>query len=88
MQITATNFRKDLFQVIDRASQGEEVLITHKGKQYRLTPEKPLSKLDRITPMEGFDLEEPDEAWEEAKSKMQAEWEIKWERRLGSDRLP
>ena len=88
MQITATNLRKDLFQVMERAKQGEEVLITHKGAQFRLVPEPPVSKLDRLTPVEGaFDLDEPDEVWERAKAEMQAEWEAKWDRRLAADRL-
>ena len=81
MNVTATHLRKDLFHCMLLAKQGEEVVITHKGDRYRLVPEKPVSKLDRITPVEIFSSEVTDEDWERAKLAMQAEWEAKWERR-------
>ena len=82
MNITATNLRRDLFQVMERAKEGEEVVITHKGAQFRLVPEQPVSKLDRITPVEDFHTDVTDEDWERIKLEMQAEWEAKWDKRL------
>ena len=81
MNVTATHLRKDLFHCMLLAKQGEEVVITHKGERYRLVPEKPVSTLDRITPIEILSTEVTDEDWERAKLEMQAEWEAKWERR-------
>lgn len=75
MQITATHLRKNLFQCMLQAKQGQEIVITHKGDRYRLVPEKPVSKLDRITPIEYFNPEVTDEDWERTKLEMQAEWE-------------
>ncbi len=82
MQVTATHLRKNLFHCMLQAKQGEEVVITHKGERYRLVPEKPMSKLDRIIPIEGaLNIEWNDPVWEQAKLDMQAEWEAnakKW----------
>ena len=36
MEITATNFRKDLFHVLDLAVRGESVEITYKGVKLQL----------------------------------------------------
>ncbi len=81
MEITATHLRKDLFQVMEQAKLGEEVFITHKGSTFQLVPEKQISKLDRVTPMAGFDPDVTDGDWERGKLEMQAEWEAKWETR-------
>ena len=75
MQITATNFRKDMFQVFERAKQGEEVLVSHKGEQFRLVPEKPVSKLSRLRPIQLLNPESTEvdeekmkqEIWDEMK---------------------
>ena len=45
--ITATNFRKNLFQVFERAVHGEAVEITWKGSKLRLVPPQSGSKLER-----------------------------------------
>jgi len=36
MEITATNFRKNLFQILDQAARGESIEIAHKGAKLRL----------------------------------------------------
>ncbi len=82
MQITATNFRKDMFQILERAKQGEEVLVLHKGEQFRLMPEKPVDKLSRIQPVEVFHPHSEAADEERMKKEMAAEWEAKWEKRL------
>ena len=38
MELTATDFRKNLFQVLDQALHGEAVEIVYKGSKVRLTP--------------------------------------------------
>jgi antitoxin (DNA-binding transcriptional repressor) of toxin-antitoxin stability system len=43
--LNATEFRKNLFRVLDRALQGEAVEITYKGAKLRLTPPPDQSKL-------------------------------------------
>jgi prevent-host-death family protein len=48
MRVTATELRKNLFQLVDRAVQGELIEIAHKGRLIRLVPEARPSKLSRL----------------------------------------
>jgi antitoxin (DNA-binding transcriptional repressor) of toxin-antitoxin stability system len=48
MQISATEFRKNLFPILDRALAGEYIEVIHKGKRVRLLPQPTTSKLDRL----------------------------------------
>lgn len=79
MQITATNLRKDLFQVFDKAKAGEEVLVSHKGSQFRITAEKPMSKLDRIRPIQVMNPDWTPADDEQMKQEMWAEIEAEWD---------
>ncbi len=83
MNITVTSLRRDLFQVLEKARSGEEVIVTHKGTRFRLQPEVPSSKLDRVTPLGVAAADLSDEGWKE-KEQLQTDWEAKWDKRLGS----
>jgi antitoxin (DNA-binding transcriptional repressor) of toxin-antitoxin stability system len=47
MKITATEFRKKLFPLLERAIRGETVEILYKGATVKLVPSAPCSKLAR-----------------------------------------
>lgn len=83
MELSITEFRRNLFSVVQKAMDGADVWITHKGRRFRIVPEGAPSKLNRITPMEivapGVDLE--DESWKE---EMMRDWERNWDRELDS----
>lgn len=52
MEVSITQFRREMFDLVNQAMEGAEVWVTHKGRRFRIVPEgKPLNKLDRITPM-------------------------------------
>jgi prevent-host-death family protein len=38
MKVTSTEFRKNLFQIVERALRGEFVEVAHKGRVIRLVP--------------------------------------------------
>ena len=38
MEVTITQFRKQLFTLVDQAMQGTEVWVKHKGRRFRLIP--------------------------------------------------
>src|SRR5580704_3652623 len=38
VKVTSTEFRKNLFQIVERALQGEFVEVVHKGRFVRLVP--------------------------------------------------
>jgi antitoxin (DNA-binding transcriptional repressor) of toxin-antitoxin stability system len=48
MTVTVTDFRKNLFQIMDRVANGELVEVVHRGNRIRLSLPVPQSKLSRI----------------------------------------
>ena len=82
MELSITEFRRNIFSVVEKAMDGSEVWVKHKGRRFRIMPEGAPSKLSRITPMDiiapGVDLE--DDSWKE---EMMREWERNWDRQLG-----
>jgi antitoxin (DNA-binding transcriptional repressor) of toxin-antitoxin stability system len=75
MEVTITQFRRELFDLVNQAMNGAEVWVTHKGRRFRIEPEKPKgSKLARLTkcdylvnvdvPDDGLLLKEMTKAWE------------------------
>lgn len=81
MEVPITQFRRDIFSLMNQAAEGVEVWVTHKGRRFRLVPEgKPVNKLSRITPMDvmvdpNFDMNDP-----AFKAELQAEMEKEWEK--------
>ena len=82
MKVPISDFRKNLFQLVDKALSGDVVEVTHKGKTVRLVPEAPGSKLDRLTPVRifnpSFSKEDHQKASRELLAEMQGEWEKDW----------
>ncbi len=74
MEVTITQFRKDLFDLVQQALSGTEVVVSYKGKRLKIVPEdRPPNKLSRLTPMrvivhdpidDGSMLKEMTDAWE------------------------
>ncbi|MGI9073677.1 MAG: type II toxin-antitoxin system Phd/YefM family antitoxin [Bryobacteraceae bacterium] len=77
MKVTATEFRKNMFQLVEKALAGELVEVSHRGRTVRLVPEKPTSKLSRLQNMNVIvgTPEELDEALSRLSSETQATWE-------------
>jgi antitoxin (DNA-binding transcriptional repressor) of toxin-antitoxin stability system len=48
LRVTSTTLRKNLFQIFERALQGELVEVAHKGRLIRLVPENKPGKLSRL----------------------------------------
>ena len=80
MEVSITQFRRNLFALVNQAMEGTDVWVTHKGERFKIAPERPpVSRLSRITPMEivntdGPDLDDP--AW---KDEMRLAWESDWD---------
>jgi prevent-host-death family protein len=79
MEVTITQFRRDLFQLVERAMEGESLTVMHRGRRIRVVPEH-FSRpgLDALTSLQvvnphGPDLE--DGGW---KQEMIREWESDW----------
>ena len=83
MEVSITQFRRDIFSLVTQALDGSELWVTHKGRRLKIVPEgKPISRLSRITPMEvmvdpNFDMNDP--AFKaEWLADMEREWQKDW----------
>ena len=88
MEVPISQFRRNLFSLVETALDGKEVWVRHKGKRLRLMPEEqPADKLSRITPLEIIvdDARLSDDSW---KGSMIENWERKWDHKLGPRRKP
>lgn len=76
MALSATQLRKNLFQVLDSVGQGNEIEITHKNATVRIVPAGRASRLSRLIERPGLPLHLDDlpSGWDEqARSQWQAE---------------
>ena len=84
MTVTATDFRKNLFQLVERALNGELIEIVHKNRTIRLTPSERNSKLSRLVQRDTLRCS-PDELIQLLRAQddeMRQQWEQKWQSRL------
>jgi prevent-host-death family protein len=52
MEVSITEFRRKLFDLVNQAMDGEELWVLHKGRRFKIVPEtKSGSRLGRITPL-------------------------------------
>ncbi len=80
MKFSTTQFRKNLFQIVERAANGEPVEVVHRGKSVRLTPVEHGSKLARLVARDTI-VGSPDEiakARKELQTEMRLEMEKDW----------
>ncbi|MDZ4798099.1 MAG: hypothetical protein SGI92_08050 [Bryobacteraceae bacterium] len=80
MEVTISQFRKELFTLAEAALRGEAVTITYKGQKLRLKAEREGSIFDRVTPMKmTADPEPGDEDLSLTSARLLAEMEKEWE---------
>jgi hypothetical protein len=85
-RLTISQFRKNLFQLVESAAKGEQVEFVHRGTRFRLVmPDQPPgNKLSRITPLATDLIVGTAEEFEEAHAKMTEEigrdWEEGWQK--------
>ena len=79
MDIPISQFRRDLFRLVERSIEGEAVCVTHRGRRVRLVPETPaLTGMKALTPLQIVNPKAPvleDPAW---KQEMIREWKSDW----------
>ncbi|MDQ2773869.1 MAG: hypothetical protein M3Y57_02920 [Acidobacteriota bacterium] len=81
MTVTTTEFRKNVFQLLESAINGEAVDVLHKGRTIRLVPEGQPSKLSRLRKRNILvgSAEDVDQALESLNEQNQKDWELKWQ---------
>ncbi|MGA3009557.1 MAG: hypothetical protein ABSD72_04785 [Terracidiphilus sp.] len=85
MEVPITQFRREIFSLVNQALDGAEVWVTHKGRRLKIVPEgKPVGRLSLITPLDvmvdpNFDVDDP--AFKaKTLDEIVKEWESDWEK--------
>lgn len=79
MEVSITQFRRDIFDLVNQAMSGTEVWITHKGRRFRIAPDStPSSRLSRITPLEVVNPDSPELNGRSLQEEMVRAWEKDW----------
>jgi antitoxin (DNA-binding transcriptional repressor) of toxin-antitoxin stability system len=79
MRVNTTQFRKQLFQIVERALQGEHIEVAHKGRVLRLVPDDKPSKIARLIPRDTIcgSLSDLDQAQLDLDDELRSNWEAK-----------
>jgi len=80
VKVTSTEFRKNLFQIVERALQGEFVEVMHKGRPIRLVPAEKPNKMSRLIQRDTIQgtLKDLDRGQRQLDAEMRMSWEKKW----------
>jgi antitoxin (DNA-binding transcriptional repressor) of toxin-antitoxin stability system len=80
MKLTSTEFRKDLFRIVDRVLQGEFVEVAHKGHVVRLVAAEKPGKMARLIRRDTIcgTPDDLDRGQKELDDEMRTSWENKW----------
>lgn len=80
MEVPITQFRREIFELANRALEGETITIVYKGKRLRIEPEMQSgSRWDKVTKLQILNPDGPgleDESWKE---EIMAEWLKEWD---------
>jgi antitoxin (DNA-binding transcriptional repressor) of toxin-antitoxin stability system len=84
MEVPITQFRRQIFSLVNQALDGSEVWVTHKGRRLKIVPEgQPANRLSRITPMEIINYAEGGLENTGLLEEMTRAWEADWDRDFG-----
>ena len=80
VKVTTTEFQNNLFQIIERALQGEFVEVAHKGRLVRLVPGDKPAKMSRLVQRDTIHgtPEDLDRGQMELDTEMRTLFEEKW----------
>ncbi|MGC1461755.1 MAG: hypothetical protein WA802_06110 [Terracidiphilus sp.] len=85
MEVPITQFRRQIFTLVNKALEGNEVWVSHKGRRLKLVPEgRPANRLSRIAPMEIINNAEGGLENTGLLEEMTRAWEADWDRDFGS----
>lgn len=78
MEVSITQFRREMFDLMDQAMTGAEIWVVHNGRRFKIVPEDPpASRLGRITPLEVLNPEPPG-VEKSLREKMECAWRDDW----------
>jgi antitoxin (DNA-binding transcriptional repressor) of toxin-antitoxin stability system len=83
MEVPITQFRREIFSLVNQALDGAEIWVTHKGRRVRIDPNPPADRLSRITPIEVINPGANILDNRAQLAEMTSLWEADWDRDFG-----
>lgn len=79
MEVSITQFRREMFALVNQAMDGCEVWVLHKGRRFKITPDaRPTSRLSRVTPLDIINPESSELNDRSLQEEMVRAWEKDW----------
>jgi prevent-host-death family protein len=79
MEVSITQLRKNLFEIVNQAMEGRHIWVTYKGRRFRIAPEdEPASRLARIAPMQVLEPGSKQTNTSALQDEMAKAWERDW----------
>jgi len=79
LEVSITQFRQDIFDLVNQALEGNEVWVSYKGRRFRIAPEnQPASRLERLTPLDVVNPDNEQLNDSSLQEEMSRAWEKDW----------
>lgn len=79
MEVSITQFRREIFALVNKAMEGGDIWVSYKGRRFKVAPdEKPKSRLSRITPPEVVNPQAARLDDDSLRKEMTRAWEKDW----------
>jgi hypothetical protein len=79
MEVPITQFRREMFALVNRALEGETISVVHKGRRFRIVPEISHGvRFEHLTPLQIVNPDYPELNDDDLKAEMRAEIEEDW----------
>ena len=83
MEVPISQFRREIFALVNHALESETITIAYKGKLLRIVPEPPgidpATRFDRLTQLQIVNPEFPNLEEVDVLPEMEREWQKDWE---------
>jgi antitoxin (DNA-binding transcriptional repressor) of toxin-antitoxin stability system len=80
VQVTISQFRRELSKLLAQASNGADLQVSYKGRRFKIVPEsESISRFGRITPLRVINPNSSEQDELDLKQEMQGAWEKDWE---------
>lgn len=78
MEVSISQFRRELFSLVEAALNGEPLSFVHKGIHFRVIPEVNVNRLSRLTPLQVVHPHCSDTQANELQQEIEKAWQEDW----------
>ena len=78
MEVSISQFRRELFSLVEAALKGEPLSFVHKGVHFKVVPETQTDRLSRLTPLQVINPKFSDLQTDRLREEMEEAWQEDW----------